>query len=180
MIIKSDGEGSIEAVRTAVAKYHGGRIVTEGPARGESASNGLVEQAGQLIREYARVFKEQIEEKSEVMLESKDIIMQWVLRWAALVCSRYVVGADGRTAYQRRRGRPCKVGVVPIGEKVHFKRLKDTKQAPSKFNSQWSEGIWLGHARNTNEVLIGTTERGIESLGHQKNGTKRQMGCRTH
>ena len=40
IILKSDGERSIVALRTALAKFHGGKVVPEDPPRGESQSNG--------------------------------------------------------------------------------------------------------------------------------------------
>ena len=43
LILKCDGEASIWALREAVAKFHGGRIIPEGPAKGESQSNGVIE-----------------------------------------------------------------------------------------------------------------------------------------
>ena len=45
IIIKTDGEHSIEDVRNAVARFHGGRVHPEKPAKGESPSNGAVEEA---------------------------------------------------------------------------------------------------------------------------------------
>ena len=61
IILKSDGEPAVIAVRDALAKYHGGIVVQEGPAVGESQSNGRVEEAEKTVREFARVLKEQIE-----------------------------------------------------------------------------------------------------------------------
>ena len=46
IILKSDGEAAIKAVRDAVARYHGGSVVPESPPKGESQSNGRVEEAG--------------------------------------------------------------------------------------------------------------------------------------
>ena len=46
IILKSDGEPAILAVRDALAKYHGGIVVQEGPAVGESQLNGFVEKQG--------------------------------------------------------------------------------------------------------------------------------------
>ena len=40
----------------------------EGPARNESQSNGVVEQAGRIVRKFARVFKEQIKDKTGIIL----------------------------------------------------------------------------------------------------------------
>ena len=45
IILKTDGEAAIVALRDAVAKFHGGRIVPELPPRGHHQSNGLVEEA---------------------------------------------------------------------------------------------------------------------------------------
>ena len=102
LILKSDGEKPIVAVREALAKYHGGRIVPDLPAKGESQSNGAVEEAGKTCREFTRVLKEQLEDKAKVKLESKDDVIQWMVRWGAMLCSRYLCGHDGRTAYERR------------------------------------------------------------------------------
>ena len=103
VILKCNGERSIVAVRNAVAKYHGGRVIPEGPAKGESASNGTVEEAGKTVREFTRVLKDQLEEKAKLQLKPDDTIVLWMVRWAAMLCLRYLVGKDGRTAYERRR-----------------------------------------------------------------------------
>ena len=50
MIFKSDGEASIRLIRDRLAKQHGGKIVMESPAQGESQSNGTVEEAGKTVR----------------------------------------------------------------------------------------------------------------------------------
>ena len=105
IILKSDGEPAFLAVRDALAKYHGGIVVQEGPAVGESPSNGRVEEAGKTVREFVRVLKEQIEGKTNVMLQCDDVIIEWMMRWAAMMVSSYMVGKDGRTSYERRRDR---------------------------------------------------------------------------
>ena len=54
LILKSDGERSIQAVRDALGKYHGGVVIPESSAKNESQSNGAAEQAGQVVRGFAR------------------------------------------------------------------------------------------------------------------------------
>ena len=68
LIMKSDGEPAIVAIKEALAKYHGGIVIPELAARGESQSNGIVEEAGTTIREMTRVLKEQIEEKANIQI----------------------------------------------------------------------------------------------------------------
>ena len=158
IILKSDGENAIKAVKDALGRFHGGRVVPEQPAKGESPSNGIVEEAGKTVRGFTRVLKEQIEGESGVILNCDDNIVLWMVRWAAMLCSRYLVGKDGRTAFERRRGRRCNIPTVAYGEKVWFKQIKDSKDTDNKFESDWQEGIWLGHQRSSNETLVGTRD----------------------
>ena len=61
IILKCDGERAIRAVRDALGKYHGGQVVPEHPAKGESSANGAVEQAGQAVRGLLRTCRMQTE-----------------------------------------------------------------------------------------------------------------------
>ena len=117
LILKADGEPSITAVRNALGRLHGGTIIPEAPARGESQSNGLVEEAGKTVREFTRVLKEQVEGEANIKLGPADTIVAWMVRWAAMVCSRFLAGKDGRTACERKRDKKCSGPVVPFGEK---------------------------------------------------------------
>ena len=158
IILKSDGESAIAAVRNAVAKYHGGKVVLEKPPKGESKSNGTVEEAGKTVREFVRVFKEQVEDKAKIEVNTAENLMLWMIRWAAMTCSRYLVGKDGMTPFERRRGRKCRVPAVAFGEKVWYKELREGKDRKNKLASEWKQGAWLGHSRNSNEAVIGTPE----------------------
>ena len=60
IILKSDGEKAMVAFRGAVATFHGGTVVPEGPAKNESQSNGAVEGVGRVVRDSTRVLKVQI------------------------------------------------------------------------------------------------------------------------
>lgn len=167
LILKSDGEPSIKAVRDALGRFHGGQITPEQPPPGESQSNGRVEQAGKTIRGYVRVFKDMIEDKTGQKIPTGAIILQWLIRWAAMLHSRYSRGSDGRTAYERQRGRKCQLEVIPFGEKVHYKKLADDKR--NKLECQWEPGIWLGHARGSNEVLVGTRNGVVRAWAIRRN-----------
>ena len=43
------------------------------------------------------------------------------------------------------------------GSTCSIKKSENLK-AKNKLQSEWSEGVWLGHTRSSNEVLIGTPE----------------------
>ena len=125
LIMKSDGEPALLAVRNAVIKYHGGVIIPEAPAKGEKAENGLIEEAGKTIREYVCTFLSAIEDGVDDVIPLDANIIPWIVRWAAMCYSRCAVGKDGRTAYERLRGRTCRSTVVPMGEKAWCKQLGD-------------------------------------------------------
>ena len=40
-------------------------------------------------------------------------VMQWMARWAAMAISRFKVGKDRCTAYERQRGKRCSIEVLP-------------------------------------------------------------------
>ena len=98
LIVKSDGEPTTLAVKSAVMRHHGGKVIPEQPAKGEKAENGLVEEAGKTIREYTCTFMSQIEERVGEEMGEESPIFLWIVRWAAICYSRYAVGRDGRTA----------------------------------------------------------------------------------
>ena len=134
IILKSDGERSIVALRTALAKFHGEKVVPEDPPRGESQSNGTVEEAGKTVREFVRVLREHVQDKAEVELGASDVIVLWVVRWAAMMVSRFLVGKDGLTAYEKKRGRKCRIPVVAFGEKVWW-------SAPTSWRASGARGF---------------------------------------
>jgi hypothetical protein len=158
IILKCDGEVSIKAIRDAVGKFHGGIVIPEQAAKNESQSNGTVEESVKTVRGYARVLKDQIEYQIDGKISSGAPIMLWLIRWAAMIPSRFLKGKDMKTPYERRRGRKCDIPVVPFGETVWFKRIRDGKTHKDKMESEWEEGIWLGHHRESNEVIVGTSD----------------------
>ena len=121
-------------------------MIPENTPKGESQANGRAEESGKTIRGFARVLKSQIEESAHVTLNSGDPILLWLIRWSAMLPSRFLVGKDGRTAFERRRGRRCTTAVQRFGEQVWYKELKSKSEVSGKIESDWKEGVWLGHA----------------------------------
>ena len=158
IILKCDGENAIGAVRDRLGRYHGGQVTPEDTPPGEKECNGTVEEAGKTIRGIAKTFKEMIEEKIGAEIPVEGVIMQWLIRWAAMLHSRFKIGEDGKTAYERQKGRKCNEEVIPFGETVMYKRLKGSGEKKKVMENNWLEGLWLGHSRTSNEVLIGTKE----------------------
>ena len=74
LILKYDGECPTRALKEAVGKYHGGIVMMEVSDRGESQSNGKCEQAVQVVAEFLRVLKEQLQQRYEIQVVRSDPI----------------------------------------------------------------------------------------------------------
>ena len=121
-----------------------------------------------------KVLKSQLEENTGVTIEGKDNITQWMIRWSAMLPSRFMVGKDDKTAYERRRGRRCEIPTEVFGEKVWYKELKAKSEKKHNMETDWKEGLWLGHARSSNEILIGTREGVIRAWAIRKKPASEQ------
>lgn len=58
--------------------------------------------------------------------------------------------------------------MIPFGEKVWYKQLKEQGGKKDKFKSDWSEGVWLGHTSSSNEVLVGTVEGVVRAYAYKR------------
>jgi hypothetical protein len=58
-----------------------------------------------------------------------------MVRWAAMMKSRYMIGKNGKTMYERRRGHQCKILAVPFAETVWYKQVRETKERKDKCSS---------------------------------------------
>ena len=56
--------------------------------------------------------------------------------------SRFALGADGRTPYERMRGRRCKIPVVLLGEFVIYKEILEGKARKNKLDIEDLDGIY--------------------------------------
>ena len=72
--------------------------------KGESQSNGAVEEAGKSVREMAKVLKDALEVKLKSKILPDAVVLQWLIRWSAMLLSRYKVGKDGKRGTNAEEG----------------------------------------------------------------------------
>ena len=85
---------------------------------GSHPSNGVVERGIQSIEGQVRVLKDCLEEKWNIKIKSKHAVIPWIVEYAAHLLNRFEVGHDGRTAYERCKGKPAKNMGIEFGEAV--------------------------------------------------------------
>ena len=162
IILASDGEPSILVVKDKVTELRRGETVPEESPVGEHQAN-LAENAVKRVREQTRTILGSIEEKCGARIDRKSPAMQWLVRWAATLVSRYQMGEDGKTPYERIRGRKCKGPIAMFGERVLYKELNDGRGDRRKIETTWKEGVWLGIKNRTGEHIIGTPEGAVKA-----------------
>ena len=97
-------------------------------------------------------------------------MMTWLVQHAAGCISKYQVGEDGKTGYERLKGKPFSRPAVEFGEKVHFKNSAQG-QKERKLDMQWHDGHFLGFHWCTSEAIVRAKD------GIHRAGTIRRVGA---
>ena len=67
------------------------------------------------------------------------------------------VGKDGKTAYERSRGKEAKLQGFEFGEGVLWKRRREGGPL-GKLACMWEDGVFLGVKGTTGELMVGTKQ----------------------
>ena len=91
------------------------------------------------------MLRSSLEEKWGLKLESKHMVIPWIMEHASYLLNRFEVSHDGRTAYERCKGKPARAPGVQFGEGVLWRR-KPIGNALGKLSLVWQDGdesgIW--------------------------------------
>ena len=172
-ILKSDQEPSILDLKRAAVKElrnstgavgnlvvddvpsYAPRMVTfeESPVA-SSGSNGHVERAVWEIEAQIRVLRHMAEELHGVVLPVSSPLLPWAVEFAgALVTRSQRSNVDGKTAYERHKGKKYQKRLPWWSEKIMF-MLAGTKRAKSE--DRFLPGIFLGLSDRSDELVVGT------------------------
>jgi hypothetical protein len=143
VLIRCDGEPALVALRNAItAGLPDGATPIVTPV-GESASNGGIEGAVKIFKGILRVHLAALERKIGARFPSNHPVLTWLVEHVGDVVSKYMVGVDGRTAYERLFGRPVREEGLEFGETLHW-RHRPSKDMNVVLDARWSAGVWLG------------------------------------
>ena len=95
-----------------------------------------------------------LEAHLDALLDIKHPLMYWLVLHSGYICSHYFVGQDGRTCYEKLKGKPNRAIVCEFGEQVHFMPLK-TDAVSGSMSKRYLTGVWLGIDERTSETRIG-------------------------
>ena len=100
--------------------------------------------------------KSAMESRYNCKISQDHCILPWIVRHAAATMNRYNVGDDGKTPYQKCKGRKFDANMHEMGENVMY--LVPKKSGTYKLEARFEEGIWIGHRDMSGESYISTRE----------------------
>ena len=106
-----------------------------------------------------RVARSALEARLKARLSHDHAVLTWLIEYVSLLLNRYEVGKDGRTAYERDKGKKSKLMGLEFGESVMWRR-KPVGNNVAKLAVMWDKGTYLGVKGSTGEIIIGT-ENGV-------------------
>ena len=115
--------------------------------KGDSQSNGLIERANRSLKGQVRVFLLALESNLKKKIDLRHPMVAWMVTHAGFVITHYEVGKDGRTAYERLKGKSCKIDLCELGENLHYMPLKTGGGGLASTDARYRPGIWLGSTR---------------------------------
>jgi hypothetical protein len=146
--LKSDGEPAILALKSAVARQlPEGTLMVESAAT-ESESNGCIESGVKLFKGMLRVHLLALEKKAGGRFPSQHPCVAWLIEHAADVVTKYLLGSDGRTAYERLFGKKIHEEALEFGERVLWRKRR-AHDSNVILDARWADGIWVGRRWGT-------------------------------
>ena len=160
--LKCDQEPSTMALLKRLLRMLNIEIVDQAihdhPAAGDSQSNGSTENGVKTVMGQLRTMKAALERRLSCELPVNHPIMAWMTTYAGQLLSRFLVGHDGHTPYERLRGKPFRVALPEFGETVwrHFAQKRVPREESGKLRARWEKAIYLGLVPMTNEFYLWT------------------------
>ena len=156
VLVKSDQEPAVKAILSDAGRVRsaegGGRYLLEQSPVGSSARNGVVERAIQSVEARAGPEKcprgplgRQVGDPA-----SSDPVDP---EHAAVLLNRFGVGHDGKTAYERNKGKTAMVLGMEFGEATLWKR-RPVGGAWGKLSCFWEDGLYLGIRGQHGELVV--------------------------
>ena len=153
VVVKSDGEPAIvDLMKELALRRKESPTVIERSKAHDSMSNGRAENAVRRVESLVRTMKLAAEEWLQEELDVHAPIFSWLVEHAADVLTKCAVGADGRTPYERIKGKRYHGTMMEFGSVVSVKY--QGKLQGGLMKERWGRGIWIGKRWTSDEHLV--------------------------
>ena len=80
-------------------------------------------------------------------------MLSWLVEYAAVLLNRFEVAKDGKTAYERLRGKRSRLFGTEFGERIQWRRaIKGSRR--DKLDSVWDDGVFAGYRAQSGETIV--------------------------
>ena len=115
----------------------------------------------QSVEGVIRTLLSALEERLGAKIKAEDKIVAFMAEYAAYLINRMEVGKDGKTAYERNKGKTSTVLAVEFGEKLLWKVRPKSRM--EKLNARWEYGVFVGVKAASSEIWV-ATKAGLQAV----------------
>ena len=107
------------------------------------------------------------EKKIDAHIPIEHPVIAWLVEFVGDVLTKYLVGLDGKTAYERLFGKKSREEHLEFGEVVLWRkpRVQETNVVAE---ARWASGVWLGRRWGTPNHLVSYGNRVVECRAIQR------------
>ncbi|CAK0857324.1 unnamed protein product [Prorocentrum cordatum] len=167
-IHKTDQESALKALKESAHQALGTAysVVSEEAPRGSKESNGAMENGAMQIEGLVRTHRGALEILQGIKVEHESALVPWLVLWAAYVYNRFSRDVNGKTPYEKTKGKPFRRELLPFGERIHWLPADKSKkrgdaQGMNKLENKWRTGHFLGVQEGSDEAFVSDENGGV-------------------
>ena len=141
--MKCDAAPELKEIRRKVAAKGTTATVPIDVPVGESKGNGAVEKGVKTWQGQFRTIKDHLDHGIGFEVPKDHLVLQWLAWWSASVLNRVAVRSHGRTVFEHTVGHCMKTLFFLLDNRSCIEP-KDTLGHFNKYDSEWTDGIFLG------------------------------------
>ena len=130
----------------------GARSFVEHNPVGDSQKAGFIEAGVKAVEGSVRAILYGLEEKLGCKISVTLPVFAWLVEHAAECLNLFRVGFDGKTPYERQRGKPWGGTVIEFGSRVQHRTPGKTRCG--SMEARWHSGIFLGMRVESQEFFV--------------------------
>ena len=166
VVVRSDHGPSIIALWVSAAsrvRPDGVKVILGESAVADSRGNGLGESTVKEVKILARTLLSSLSAQYDYTFGGADAVVVWLARSCGQMLNRFRREPDGKTAYERRKGRTFQRKVPPFGVKIldQIPGITSRSHGPARVEPRWEDGVYLGLSDRTDEVYIGKSDGSV-------------------
>ena len=117
LTVKSDQESSVNTLANEIAKKRTHRTMKEKAPKHDHKANGFIENVVKRVESLTMTYAAVVSDKCKGKIGSTSLILPWIVRHSAFIISRFAIGADGQTPWERVRGRSFSSDLVEMARR---------------------------------------------------------------